>query len=332
MSHNPGGTGVEWGEFCHLNQVKPSTKMAHGAFLPWDASYDKATIQHSMDLFDKGKLVQIRLGNVESWHLACATLNFNCKLRSNTTAHYMQSNAGWFSTDKAMQRYVLSWWVNETLQAIRASSRPLLGGVSLPVDLLIWGSMGLKGPFILWYSEGYVALMHHILQSSDDKEILFIGAATQSFRLALERPSGGLQSYYTFRVSNFSWKLVHLPQTAGAPSTSMYRSSIDVIQATLREVRRAAPNFDTAVLACGAYAMPLINMLRKHYPGRNLLQLSSAVYDFFGINTRSKNFSQSPPKRNKQGIALTRPENAIDAAERYVPSLHASIDHGKYWA
>ena len=54
-------------------------------------------------------------------------------------------------------------------------------------------------------------------------------------------------------------------------------------QVLLQEIYNKYYDFDTAILGCGAYGPPIINVLRKKYPDKNLVYLGSDCFKMFGI-------------------------------------------------
>ena len=155
-----------------------------------------------------------------------------------------------------------------------------------------------------------------------EPECVWTGHATRSVKAAHRN----LHRYYKIPVAKFSLSTVHTPQTTVGASTP-HRSSIETTEEIAREIERH--EFDTVLLACGAYGPPLTRIINERFNNsRNILYLGSAVYRLFGISTREINASQQ-----KFAWLPIRPHGAIRALEQMEAGRgFLRIDNGKYWA
>jgi len=131
-----------------------------------------------------------------------------------------------------------------------------------------------------------------------------------------------LQNVWKFNVSNFSFHTVYIPQSTrgtSQPNSSM----IDVASNIVDYIDSRYSTFDTAVLGCGAWGPPLMNLLRKKYgETKNLMYLGSETYQLFGVKTRQLGLGKDKDA-NKHKL--------VPVAEHPDEESIAHIDSGKYW-
>ena len=83
---------------------------------------------------------------------------------------------------------------------------------------------------------GQPSVSSFILNHSEGKKIMFVGAATAS----IQRGYANLRRFYRYPLSNFSMCFVKVPQTTAstvARNNVRWNSSIDVAESVLREIR-----------------------------------------------------------------------------------------------
>jgi hypothetical protein len=132
----------------------------------------------------------------------------------------------------------------------------------------------------------------------------------------------GLQNKWKFPVSNFTFHTVKTPQTTlgcDYPHDSIKETCEEII----KKIDQNYSNFDTAVLGCGAYGNPLINMLRKKYTNRNIIYLGSDCFKMFGIYSKKM---QNTERSVREAIK----ENWIEVVEKK-PKGTENHPEPKYW-
>jgi len=265
-------------------------------------------------LYRANKLITTRLGSVESQFIAAVGYGSPWCGQSGRGSEGMQTNAGMYFKNQTDQRNVITWWLSETIDIVRHSVLTSCL-VFLHLDLLVWAHIGVKGHYYNW---GNHDLFKIILRESDSKMILYLGQATDSMQAGYEN----LQNVWKFNVSNFSFHTVYIPQSTrgtSQPNSSM----IDVASNIVDYIDSRYSTFDTAVLGCGAWGPPLMNLLRKKYgETKNLMYLGSETYQLFGVKTRQLGLSKDKDA-NKHKL--------VPVAEHPDEESIAHIDSGKYW-
>ena len=272
-------------------------------------------------MYRANRLVTSRLGNVESAYFACFEYGMCApKFHRAELVWRMFTNAGMYARDgsAASEQKVLDWWRQETRQLLQDSVQTA-AFIFLGYDLPVWSAAGLSGAYYNW---GRLTC-NLVTKHSEGMKLLFLGQATESVKAAHAK----WRDLHVRKVSNFTMCYVHMPQTTvGFPLPDA--SSAETAARVLDEVDRTCPDFDTAILSCGAYSQPLARGLRDRYKGtKNVLSMASAIYDCFGIVTRSTQYGDD--KWVGRGM---RPEFLTTAQEKYDPALMKDIDNGKYWA
>jgi len=188
----------------------------------------------------------------------------------------MRCNAGFYYKDPNTRDELSKWWCEQTKELL-LSETISSSYCFLNFDLPLWALLGLKKQFY-----NYGCIVKIILQNSEGKKILYIGSAIKSIKAGYDR---GLQNAWTFPVSNFSMYYLKTTQTTtGCPLP--HESIKETCEVLINEIDEKYSDFDTAVLGCGAYGPPLINMLRKKYPNKNLCYLGAECYKMFGIYSK----------------------------------------------
>jgi len=227
------------------------------------------------ELIRDNKLIAFRSGNIESaFFLKCQSPFW--KLYQNID-NSMKKHAGFYYKDSNRRIELINWWTNHYKEIYtNAISCPLYSPVFLQNDIQLWSIFKMKGHFYNWYN-----LSPAILQNSEGKKILYIGAAVNSIKKGFER---GLQSVWKFDVTNFSMYYLQTPQTTEGCSYP-HDSMIETVNDLIERIEENFSDFDTAIFGCGAYGAPLMNILRKKYKNKNLIYLGSHCFKMFGIKT-----------------------------------------------
>lgn len=206
----------------------------------------------------------------------------------------------------------------------------------LAYDLLLWSSLRLRGPWYDWQRASIDLVLHH----SDGMRVLFIGQAGESMKAGY----ANMPNYYVTPVSRFrSLETFHVPQTTCAGPVCYgahagHRPDASFIETATRladEIYKRHHDFDTALLACGAYAAPLIALLQQECRfgrrSRNLINVASTAYIIFGVQTRGINGSEVHSVQYAQDGNVVRAERAIRPVESMSRASGKLIDDGKYW-
>jgi len=266
-------------------------------------------------LYRANKLITTRLGSIESQFIAAAGYGSPwCGQNEHSTSEGMQTNAGMYFRNQTDQRNVMAWWLSETIDIVRHSVLTSCL-VFLHLDLLVWAHIGATGYYYNW---GNHDLFKIILRESESKMVLYLGQATDSMQAGYEN----LQNVWKFNVSNFSFHTVYIPQSTrgmSQPNSSMINVASNIVD----YIDSRYSSFDTAVLGCGAWGPPIMNLLRKKYgKTKNLMYLGSETYQLFGVRTRQLGLGKDKDA-NKH--------NLVPVAEHPDEGSIAHIDSGKYW-
>ena len=235
--------------------------------------------QELIELYKQQKLITSRMGCVESAFMIKYLFNFNMPshlFRSNDIDHNMRANAGLYYKNSNMRDEICRWWCANTKELLLSETISSCY-CFLNFDLILWALLGLKKKFY-----NYGELTKIILQNSEGKRVLYIGSAVESIKAGYDR---GLQNAWNFPVSNFSMYYLKTPQTTtGCPFP--HESIKETCEFIVKQIDEKYKDFDTAVLGCGAYGPPLINMLRRKYPDKNLIYLGGECYKMFGVYSK----------------------------------------------
>lgn len=273
-------------------------------------------ITQLIEKYKNNKLITTRLGCVESKFLLftyfkSSLLENNLKKVSEEDDFYMKRNAGLYY--KNNKKEVIDWWITNTLEIIKKSE--LTSSFNcLHYDLLLWSYLECKKKFY-----NYDGIEKMILKNSDGKKILYIGNAVESIMFSYKNQV--YRRAWNFEISNFSLSCVHTPQT----TTGMEVPDNDMIITTNKIIQTIQNNycdFDTAILGCGAYGPPIINILSKIYPNKNLIYLGSSCYRMFGIYSDMMKIPIHDNDVNKN--------EWVQVIEKF-DERYKNIDNGKYW-
>jgi len=278
-----------------------------------DNQYDELT-----SMYSSNNLISFRPGNVESSFALAYVFNkqipyshLNIDNKSDLDK-YMKSNAGLYYKDSTRQTEVLNWWSEHFIDLIKNSTFCSCY-CFLQYDLLLMSLLNMKRNF---YDYGY--LYKIILENSEGRKILYIGNAVESIKAGYDR---GLQNVWKFPVSNFSMYYLKTPQTTTGmeyPHDTMIETCNDIIE----QIDNNYSDFDTAIFGCGAYGAPLINILRKKYPQKNLIYLGSDCFKMFGVKINLQPWELLDSNVNKDAI--------IDIVE-CLPDGCINHPEKKYW-
>lgn len=267
-----------------------------------------------IELYKQNKLVTSRLGCVESAFMIKYLFNFNLPshlFRNSELDYEMRNNAGFYYKDPNIYNEISKWWCEQTKELLLSETITSCYMI-LNFDLVLWSLLDLKKKF---YNYSYISKI--LLQNSEGKKMLYIGSAVDSIKAGYER---GLQNAWQFPVSNFSMYYLKTPQTT--IGCSFPHSSIkETCELLINEIDEKYKDFDTAVLGCGAYGPPIINMLRKKYPNKNLCYLGAECYKMFGVYSKGM-----PYTFYSEAIK----ENWIEVLENKPPGTKGHPEP-KYW-
>ena len=268
-----------------------------------------------IDLYKQNRLITTRMGCVESAFIMKYVFDFDLpsQLSRTTDLDYnMRKQTGFYYKNDNMREEISKWWCDQTIDLILSETITSCYCV-MQFDLFLWALLNLKKKFY-----NYGAISKILLQHSEGKKILYIGSAVESIKAGYDR---GLQNAWKFPVSNFSMYYLKTPQTTtGCPYP--HSSIKETCEILIKEIDEKYNDFDTAVLGCGAYGPPIINMLRKKYSNKNICYLGSACYKMFGI------YSWGMPMTYYSDAIK---ENWIEVLESAPPGTESHPEK-KYWA
>jgi mannosyltransferase OCH1-like enzyme/uncharacterized protein YciU (UPF0263 family) len=267
------------------------------------------------NLLDNNKLITTRLGVVESSFILKYKYNFaiyedHLKYNEQKLDYYMKRNAGLYYIDDKHKKVVLDWWCNNTCELIKKSTITSCYA-ALHYDLALWSYLDIRKKFYDWGK-----LHKFILKNISNKKVLYIGSAVKSIKFA----HSNIQKMWKFDIGNFEMYYVQTPQTTldmTYPDTSI----IDTTDKIVNKIISNYSDFDIAILGCGAYGPPLINILHKKLGDKNMIYLGSSCYTMFGI------YSDGMPIPDDNDVIK---ENWIEVLEK-CNNKCKNIDNGKYW-
>ena len=282
-----------------------------------------------LHLFQQNRLVAHRPGNVETSFtyksLTSTYLNWHFD-PAQPLDNYMKKHAGMYYVQPEEREKVHDWYV-EHMRELLAACTPTLCLCVAHFDIPLLAHLNLTKTCY-----NYSTLWRMILENSKDKKIVYIGNACKSVQKAYDK---GLNNIWTFPVSDFELACVQTPQTTEGVPNYPHGNMIETTHAILEKVK-AVGHFDTAVLGCGAYGAPLINMMRRLWTGKNLCYLGSDCFKMFGILTPMMRWDLSGEEveglGNVQWSSDSYPyyckENAVWVEEASADPVHPE---GKYW-
>jgi len=263
-----------------------------------------------IELYKQNKLVTSRLGCVESAFMIQYLFNFNMPshlLRNSDFDYEMRNNAGFYYKDHNMCNEISKWWCDQTKDLLLSETITSAYCV-LNFDLILWSLLDLKKKYY-----NYSNVSKILLQNSEGKKMLYIGGGIDSIKAGYER---GLQKAWKFPVSNFSMYYLKTPQT----TIGCYypHSSIkETCEVLINEIDQKYSDFDIAILGCGAYGPPIINILRKKYSNKNLCYLGAECYKMFGVYSNGMPYTDynEAIKENWIEVIETKPEGTMHHPE-----------------
>jgi hypothetical protein len=187
----------------------------------------------------------------------------------------MRQNAGMYYS-KGQREAVHDWYIREIVQLIKEEPLSLDCYAFLSVLIPLYARLGISKRI-----HKYGQLWRTVLENSGGMRVLYIGFATESVKAA---HAVGLNNIWKFDVPEFELVCVKTPQTTSGVAGYPHANMKETTNAILHDISQVG-HFDTAVFGCGAYGGPLMNAMRKRYPGRNLVYLGSDCYKMFGILT-----------------------------------------------
>ena len=266
------------------------------------------------ELYKQNKLVTPRMGCVESAFMMKYMFNYDLPThlkRSKDIDYNMRCNAGFYYKDPDTRDEISKWWCEQTKELLLSTTLSSCY-CFLQFDLPLWALLDIKKKFY-----NYAIMSEIILRYSQGKKILYIGSAVNSIKAGYER---GLQKAWKFPVSDFSMYYLKTPQTTqGCPYP--HSSIKETCEVLVKEIGEKYKDFDTAVLGCGAYGSPIMNILRKKYPNKNLCYLGAECYKMFGI------YSKGMPYIH---YSDAKKENWIEVLESKPPGTE-NHPEPKYW-
>lgn len=269
------------------------------------------------ELYKTNNLISFRPGCVETSFLL--SYKFDMMLPTHLSVDkeinkdiHIRANAGLYYKDTSRRTEVLEWWSNNFIDLVKNCTYCSCYCV-LQFDLVLLSVLDMKGKLY-----NYGELYKIILQNSEGKKILYVGNAVESIKTGYER---GLQNVWKFPVSNFTMYYLKTPQTTTGieyPHDTMIETCYDIIN----QIDNYYSDFDTAIFGCGAYGAPLINILRKKYPQKNLVYLGSDCFKMFGIKINLQPWELYEENCNKDMV--------IDIVES-LPDGCKNHPEKKYW-
>ena len=283
-----------------------------GTITNTDIIESKDQINELTELLKKNKLITSRMGCVETAFMIKHLFNLDILThlrRENDIDYNMRANAGLYYKNSKRRKEILDWWCNHTKELIVDETISSCYCV-LNFDFVLWAALNIKKQY---YNYGCIAKI--ILQNSENKKILYIGSGVDSIRAGYER---GVQSAWNFPVSNFDMYYVKTPVTT-IGCDYPHDSIKETCEAIINEIDDNYSDFDTAVLGCGAYGPPIINMLRKKYDNKNMCYLGAECYKMFGIYSKGMPYTNynEANKENWLEVVEKNPTNGNHPEPKY---------------
>ena len=281
-----------------------------------DFNENKNNFIELQKLFDENKLITTRIGCVESSFILKYIFNTLVEedhliYDDNNIDIYMKTNAGLYYKNEIDKNKVLDWWCNNTIEIIKKSTLTSCYAF-LQNDLLLWSKLNLKQEYYNWGN-----IHEFLLKNLKDKKLLYIGNAVKSIKFAYER---NVQNAWKFHIPNFDMYFLETPQTT-LKMDYPHESIIETTNILVEEIINKYSDFDVAILGCGAYGPPIINILSQKFNNKNMLYLGSKCFTMFGIYSNGIEISNSGKEIKENWITVLE-----ECDERC-----KNIDQGKYW-
>jgi hypothetical protein len=280
-------------------------------------SNDSTITEDLQNLLNDNKLITIRMGCVESAFILKYIYNFtiyNDHLITNidNVDHYMKANAGLYYTNKYSKKDVFDWYCKNTIEILKKSTITSCL-LALHYDLSLLSTLDIKTNIYSWAS-----IHKLILRNLKNKKLLYIGSAVDSIKYAYTK---NIQNAWKFNIGTFEMYFVKTPQTTlGMPYPN--ESIIETTNLIINEIIENYIDFDIAILGCGAYGPPIINILNNKLCNKNMIYLGSMCYTMFGLYSNGIPI----PLFDKDVIK----EGFIEVLEKCDDKCK-NIDQGKYW-
>jgi len=271
--------------------------------------------------YKNNQLVTCRMGCVETSFLL--NYYFNKKVLNDHMGDYkdkyddkyLKKLGGMYYVDEKDKLRVQEWWCNNTIELLKSESVTLTSCyLVLAYDLLLFSVLDLKNKTLSSWSE-----LLSLISLFEQQKILVISNGINSMKHAYDL---GLQKMYNIRLPEFSVDFCFTPQTTEGMLTTD-SNMIETTDKIINKIETEHNNFTTALLACGAYTPPLINILSKKFPNKNILYMGSSLYTMFGLYSDGID----RPMHMNNFYCL---DNFIRIPEK-CPDACKHIDGGKYW-
>jgi hypothetical protein len=258
-------------------------------------------------------LTTLRLGCVEASFFLMYKLGKPVPLDHIVySAHYddkMKTNTGLYYKNETDRVRVCDWYCNHLFELANNATLTSCYSV-LKYDLTLYSYLGIKGKTL----HNWGNLPEILITSLEGKKVLVISNAIDILKKSADR---GLENVYNIPISKlYSIDYIKTPQTtlgAEYPDNTIIETNDKILE----EIKKI--DFDIALLACGAYGIPLANEIRKM--GKMSVYLGSALYTMFGVYSSGIHL----PYDN-----IFKKENFIEVEEE-CPQHCIKIDDGKYW-
>lgn len=277
-------------------------------------------INDLQNLLNDNKLITIRMGCVESSFILKYMYDFTIyndhQITNNSNNdnidHYMKANAGLYYTNEDFKKDVFDWYCKNTIEILKRATITTCV-IVLPWDLPLLSLLDIKTNIYDW------AFIHKlILRNLKNKKLLYIGSAVDSIKYAYTK---NIQNAWKFNIGTFEMYFVKTPQTTlGMPYPN--ESIIETTNLIINEIIENYIDFDIAILGCGAYGPPIINILNNKLGNKNMIYLGSMCYTMFGLYSDGIPIPLSDEDVIKEGF--------IEVLEKCDDKCK-NIDQGKYW-
>jgi hypothetical protein len=263
-------------------------------------------IDRLVGMFKKKKLITQRMGSVETSFLLRYKYNITKPLYAKDSPPYplgckMKMNAGMYYTQKNSVS-TMDWWCRHAIELIKTSVWTSTRSLEYCYThgLLLAALNNVRGEYYVWSD------LMKLLPFMANQRVLFVGAASDSVQSAFKKNPES-----TLLPDSCNLHCVDVPQTTTGCKLPDVPMSVTVDR-IIEKVSQTCPKFDTAILACGAYAPPITNKLRNRFPNTNILYFGSMANRVFSIKCRAFMLGVNPCKE-------LAPPNAN------------KIDGGRYW-
>lgn len=280
-----------------------------------------SNVEELIEKYKSGNLITCRLGCSETsfllnCHFGKSIINDHIgPYKNRHDDKHFKNCCGMYYTKEEDRIKVHEWWCNNTLELLGKKNITITSAyLVLAYDLLLYSLLDLKNKTLHpWNQQNY------LIPYFEGQKILVISNGINSMRHVYEL---GLQKMYNAKLPEFSMDFCFMPQTTpGMPFP--HNNMIETAESVINEIEKNYYEFNTALLACGSYTAPLINILSKKFSNRNFLYLGSSLYTMFGL------YSKGIQKPEHEGNFYCL-DNFMHIPEK-CPEACKHIDGGKYW-